>query len=96
VKVQSSLCASLGERVRVNAIIIDFSKAFDLDSRVRLLTKLAASGVDPRVVVWVREFLVVRTQMIRVGRATIQGSQGNHRCVKRELFGPNTVSSERK
>ena len=29
--------------------------------------KLAASGVDSRVVVWVREFLVGRTQRVRVG-----------------------------
>ena len=29
--------------------------------------KLAASSVDSRVVVWVREFLVGRTQRVRVG-----------------------------
>jgi hypothetical protein len=28
--------------------------------------KLAASGVDSRIVVWVREFLVGRTQRVRV------------------------------
>jgi len=39
----------------------------DLVPHDRLLTKLAASGVDSRVVVWVREFLVGRTQRVRVG-----------------------------
>jgi len=39
----------------------------DLVPRDRLLTKLAASGVDSNVVVWVREFLVGRTQRVRVG-----------------------------
>jgi hypothetical protein len=39
---------------RVDAIIIDFSKAFDLVPHDRLLAKIAASGVDSRVVVWVR------------------------------------------
>jgi hypothetical protein len=29
--------------------------------------KIAASGVDSRVVVWVREFLLGRTQRVRVG-----------------------------
>jgi hypothetical protein len=48
------------------AIIIDFSKAFDLVPHDRLLMKLAASGVDSRIVVWVREFLVGRTQRVRV------------------------------
>ena len=57
----------LDEGVSVDAIIIDFSEAFDLVPHDRLLTKLAASGVDSRVVVWAREFLVGRTQRVRVG-----------------------------
>ena len=51
----------------IDAIIIDFSKDFDLVPHDRLLMKLAASGVDSRVVIWVREFLVCRTQRVRVG-----------------------------
>jgi hypothetical protein len=57
----------LGEGVGIDAIVIDFSKAFDLVPHDQLLTKLAASGVDSRVVVWVREFLVGHTQRVRVG-----------------------------
>jgi hypothetical protein len=52
---------------RLDAIIIDFSKAFDLVPHDRLLTKTAASGVDSRVVTWVGEFLLGRTQRVRVG-----------------------------
>jgi len=51
----------------MDAIIIDFSKTFDLVPQDRLLTKLAASVLEPRVVVWIREFLVGRTQRVRVG-----------------------------
>jgi len=58
----------LYEEVGIHAIIIDFSKAFDLVPHDRLLTKLAISGVDTRVVVWVRELLVGRTQKVTVGR----------------------------
>jgi len=50
-----------------DAIIIDFSKAFDSVPHDRLLTKLAASGVDSRVVIWVMELLVGRTERVRVG-----------------------------
>jgi hypothetical protein len=39
----------------------------DLVPHDRLFTKLAASGVVSRVVVWVREFLVGLTQRVRVG-----------------------------
>ena len=44
----------LGEGVGLNAITMDFSKAFGLVPHDRLLMKLAASGVDSRVVVWVK------------------------------------------
>ena len=43
-----------------------FSKAFDLVPHDRLIMNLAASGVDSRVVVWEKEFLVGRIQRVRV------------------------------
>ena len=52
----------------MDAIIIDFSKAFDLVPHDRLLKKIAASGVDSRVVIWIREFLIGRSQRVRVER----------------------------
>jgi hypothetical protein len=53
--------------VGIDVVIIVFSKAFDLVPHDQLLTKLAASCIDSRVVVWVREFIVGRTQRIRAG-----------------------------
>jgi len=38
----------------------------------RLLMKLAASGMDSRVVIWAREFFVGRTQRVR-----LEGQQSN-------------------
>jgi hypothetical protein len=55
----------LDEGVRTDAIIIDFSKAFDLVPHNRLLTKIAETGVDLRVVVWIKEFLLGRSQRVR-------------------------------
>ena len=52
------------EGARIDVIIIDFSKAFDIVPYDRLVMKIAASGVDSKVVVWVREFfLVVRREL---------------------------------
>jgi hypothetical protein len=48
---------------KIDAIIIDFPKAFALVSHDRLLTIIAASGVGSRAVV----FLLSRTQRVRVG-----------------------------
>ena len=57
-----NIADSLDEGVRTNAIKIDFSKAFDLVPHDRLLAKIAATGVDLRVVVWVKELLLGRSQ----------------------------------
>jgi hypothetical protein len=46
--------------------LIPFSKAFDLVLHNRLLTKIAATGVDFRVDVWVKEFLLGRSQRVRI------------------------------
>ena len=58
---------SLDNGDKIDAIIVDFSKASDLVPHGRLLNKIANSGVDSRVVVWIREFLLGRTQTVRVG-----------------------------
>ena len=63
ITVCQDLADSLDETTRLNVIIIDFSKAFDLDPHDRLLKKIAASGVDSRVVIWIREFLIDRSQI---------------------------------
>jgi len=57
---------SLDEGARTDAIITDFSKALNLVPCNRLLSKIATSGVDSRVVRWVREFLLGRLQRVRV------------------------------
>ena len=62
-----TVCQDISEVTRLEAIIIDFSKAFDLVPHDRLLKKIAASDVDSRVVVWIREFLIDRSQRVRVG-----------------------------
>ena len=54
ITVCQNIVDSLDEGVGVAAIIIDFSKAFDLVLHYRLLTKLAASGVYSRLVVWLQ------------------------------------------
>jgi hypothetical protein len=71
------------------------NKAFGSVSHDRLLMKLAASGVDSRIVVWVRELLVGRTQRVRVEGQLSKEVKSNIRCTARERFGPTFVSSVR-
>ena len=67
ITVCQDIADSLDEGVGRDVSITDFSKAFDLVPHDRLFKNLAASGVDSRLVVWVRELLVGRTQRVRVG-----------------------------
>ena len=53
VAVCQNIADSLDEGVRTDAIIIDFSEAFDLIPHDRLLTKIEAAGVDLRVIIWI-------------------------------------------
>jgi len=66
ISICQDIADSLDSGENIDAIIVDFSKAFDLVPHGRLLTKIANSGVDPRVVTWVKEFLSGRTQRVRV------------------------------
>ena len=52
----------LDEGVRTDAIVIDFSKAFDLVPHDRLLKKIAATEMDWMVVMWIKEFFLGSSQ----------------------------------
>jgi len=66
VTVCQDLAEALDDGVRIDSIIIDFSKAFDLVPHDRLITKIAGSGVDGRVIGWLHNFLSGRSQRVRV------------------------------
>jgi hypothetical protein len=57
---------SFDDATRLDVVIIDFSKGFDLVPHDRLLKKMGDPSVDPRIVVWIRESLLGRSQIVRV------------------------------
>jgi hypothetical protein len=57
---------SLDETSRLDVVIIDFSKAFNRFPHDCLHKNISDSGVDPMVVIWIREFVSSRSQRIRV------------------------------
>ena len=68
IKICQDISDTLDEVAGLDLIIRDFSEAFDLVPHDRLLKKIAASGMDSRVVIWIREFLIGRSQRVRVER----------------------------
>jgi len=62
VDVCQDIANSLDEGARTDGIKTDFSKAIDLVPHDRLLMKIAATGLDLRTDVWIKEFLLGRSQ----------------------------------
>ena len=83
VTVFQDIADSMDGGVRTDAIITDFSKAFDLVSHDRLLTKITANRVDLRVVVWVKEFLLGHSQRVTVdGQLSEEVRSATRECIK--------------
>ena len=61
--------------MRTGEIIIDNSKVFSSVPHNRLLTEIAANGVDLRVVVWVKEFVFGRSVVVWVKEILFGRSQ---------------------
>ena len=58
---------ALDNGLPVDAIYLDFAKAFDSVPHIRLLTKLKGYGIDGNVCGWIRQFLIGRRQRVQVG-----------------------------
>ena len=50
----------------VDAIYLDFEKAFDKVPHHRLLSKLKAYGIEGNLLRWIKEYLTERTQVVLV------------------------------
>ena len=73
-EVMNDLTSIMEEGDDIDAIYLDFKKAFDTVPHERLLTKLSAYGIEGilllgNVLTWIRSFLSGRHQRVRVGGA---------------------------
>ncbi len=73
---------------RVDAVVIDFAKAFDVVPHDRLVQKLMNSGIDPRVVAWISEFLRDRKQKVRIGQELSFGASVTSGIPQGSVNGP--------
>ena len=88
VTVCQDIAFSLDEGVRTDAIIIDFSKTFDLVPHDRLLTKIAETGVDLKVVVRVKGFLLGCSQRVGVDGQIPEEARVNSGVLRSSVLGP--------
>ena len=69
-----------------DVVILDFSKAFDVDSHFVLLGMLRGLGLDLTVLSWVEGFLLGRSM-----RVSVSGSMSTSRDVTSEERGAGTT-----
>lgn len=60
------LAKGLNDRQQIDAILLDFSKAFDKVPHERLLLKLCHYGIRGNLLRWIRDFLSDRLQQVVV------------------------------
>ena len=77
-----------GRGFGIDVIINNFSKASDLVLHDWLLMKLMASGVDSKLVIWVRLVLVGCTQRVRVGGQLSKEVKANSAVPQVSIMGP--------
>ena len=64
--VVNDLARGLNYKQQIDAVLLDFSKAFDKVSHRRLATKLNHYGVRGNTLAWIQDFLSHRTQQVVV------------------------------
>ena len=64
VELLSDIGGSMDSGIQTDAIVLDFSKAFDKVNHRLLVRKLDSAGVDPSVCRWIESFLRDRTQKV--------------------------------
>ena len=66
---ENYLLSAFEDRLQVDSVYTDFSKAFDRVAHNLLLAKLKALGFGGGVISWIADFLVGRCQFVRIGNA---------------------------
>ena len=68
---QQDLHSQVGKGIQTDAVILDFSKAFDKVSHTRLAYRLNKYGIRGQTLSWIQDFLNNRTQQVVVdGRSS--------------------------
>jgi len=79
---------SLKKKHLVNAIYIDYSKAFDVVSHLKLCHKLSAYGICGNLLTWIMHLLTSRIQNTRVGSSMSESAQLCSGVVQGSCLGP--------
>ncbi|CAB3379847.1 Hypothetical predicted protein [Cloeon dipterum] len=72
----------------VHAVFLDWAKAFDRVPHQRLLSKLQHHGIDGEILGWMENFLVGRSQFVRIGGARSEPCEVTSGVIQGSVLGP--------
>jgi len=79
---------ALDEEQSVRVLFIDYAKAFDHVDHKTVITKLAALGISPNLLRWIRSFLTNRQQRVKIGDLFSDWSSPNGGMPQGTWLGP--------
>lgn len=68
-EIAHDFAAAINSGLQVDAVFIDFAKAFDSVPHVKLIEKLILIGINSKIVSWIAAYLSCRTQFVKIKNA---------------------------
>jgi hypothetical protein len=78
----------LDEREPVDALYLDFAKAFNSVPHERLLLKVKSLGIEGNVLQWIKDFLVGRQQRVSINGTVSDWASVRSGVPPRNVLGP--------
>ena len=88
IKTSHDFASSLNNKGQTDAVLLDFSKAFDQVPHHLLLTKLQHYGVSGNILNWITDFLDSRTQRVVCGGVTSKSINVTSGIPQGSVLGP--------